>query len=396
MADEFYIDQMRRRMLPMSLGVSSPGGVLTQNVQSAPALPLSMQRRRERDALLAQEDDMSALQAYGRQQGEAGQTAMLNALAAQFAGERFEPVQTQFLRRAAAAQQPMRVGKGMVTPDGQFIMDPGAKREAQIARLSGEIELAERLEAQAASQAERLKSDRDRQQERIDARREQSERDAALRREMRAMGGGAQPYFQPVQTAQGVYSFNSRTGRMELIPGAGGQPVIGAGADPALQGQITGARTTATKAAEQGAEAVAAGKTGDKLLTALTQAEGILKSGPTGSGAGAVLDAAGRAVGVSRDAAVKAGQLETLSGWLVANVPRMEGPQSNFDVQVYTTMAGKVGDRTVPVPERLAALDELRKLQTKYKSLNQNAPVAPGAEQPKRRIRFDAQGNAIP
>jgi hypothetical protein len=290
----------------------------------------------------------------------------------------------------------MRVGKGMVTPDGQFIMDPGAKREAQIARLSGEIELAERLEAQAASQAERLKSDRDRQQERIDARREQSERDAALRREMRAMGGGAQPYFQPVQTAQGVYSFNSRTGRMELIPGAGGQPVIGAGADPALQGQITGARTTATKAAEQGAEAVAAGKTGDKLLTALTQAEGILKSGPTGSGAGAVLDAAGRAVGVSRDAAVKAGQLETLSGWLVANVPRMEGPQSNFDVQVYTTMAGKVGDRTVPVPERLAALDELRKLQTKYKSLNQNAPVAPGAEQPKRRIRFDAQGNAIP
>jgi hypothetical protein len=51
----------------------------------------------------------------------------------------------------------------------------------------------------------------------------------------------------------------------------------------------------------------------------------------------------------------------------------MEGPQSNFDVQVYTTMAGKVGDRTVPVRERLAALDELRKLQTKYKSLNQGA-----------------------
>ncbi len=332
-----------------------------------------MQLRRQRDELMAQEDDMSALQAYGRQQGEAGQTAMLNALAAQFAGERFEPVQTQFLRRAAAAQQPMRVGKGMVTPDGQYIVDPGAKREAQIARLSGEIELADRLEAQAASQAERLAEQRRAQQASIDARREQAERDAVLRREIRASGGGAQPYFQPVQTAQGVMAFNSRTGRMEPIAGANGQPVIGAAADPTLQGRIAGAKTTATETAKQGAEAVAAGKTGDKLLTALTQAEGILKSGPTGSGAGAVLDAAGRAVGVSRDAAVKAGQLETLSGWLVANVPRMEGPQSNFDVQVYTTMAGKVGDRTVPVRERLAALDELRKLQTKYKSLNQGA-----------------------
>jgi len=242
--------------------------------------------------------------------------------------------------------------------------------------MSGEIELADRLEAQAASQAERLAEQRRAQQASIDARREQAERDAVLRREIRASGGGAQPYFQPVQTAQGVMAFNSRTGRMEPIAGANGQPVIGAAADPTLQGRIAGAKTTATETAKQGAEAVAAGKTGDKLLTALTQAEGILKSGPTGSGAGAVLDAAGRAVGVSRDAAVKAGQLETLSGWLVANVPRMEGPQSNFDVQVYTTMAGKVGDRTVPVRERLAALDELRKLQTKYKSLNQGAAAS--------------------
>jgi hypothetical protein len=46
----------------------------------------------------------------------------------------------------------------------------------------------------------------------------------------------------------------------------------------------------------------------------------------------------------------------------------MEGPQSNFDVQNYMTMAGKIGDRTVPVKERLAALDQVRKLQQKYKT----------------------------
>jgi hypothetical protein len=398
MATSFYDDMMerKRRMLPMSLGAGSPDGVLTQNVQTGAALPRSLQIRKQIADLESQDDDMSAMQAYGRQQGESGQTAMLNALAAQFAGDRFEPVQAQFLKRAAAAQQPMKVGRGMVTPDGQYIVDPGARREAQLGRLSREADLADRLEAQAASQAERLQAQRDAQAERLQAQAAQAQRDAELKRELRASGGGAQPYFQPVQTAQGVYAFNSRLGRMELVAGPDGKPIIGAAADPTLQGAIAGAKTTGSELAKQGTEAIAASKTGDKLLTALTQAEGILKSGPTGSGAGAVLDAAGRAVGVSRDAAVKAGQLETLSGWLVANVPRMEGPQSNFDVQVYTTMAGKVGNRTVPVPERLAALDELRKLQTKYKSLNQNAPAAPGAEQPKRRIRFDAQGNAIP
>jgi hypothetical protein len=90
---------------------------------------------------------------------------------------------------------------------------------------------------------------------------------------------------------------------------------------------------------------------------------------------------AGRLVGQSTPGAQRAGQLESLSGWLVANVPRMEGPQSNFDVQNYMTMAGKIGDRTVPVKERLAALDQVRELQKKYKtsadSRMGNAPPPP-------------------
>ena len=401
MAEDFYIDQMarRRRMLPMTLGAASPNDVLTQNVQAGeaitqPMLSRSMQIPKQIADLESQDDDMSAMQAYARQQGESGQSAMLNALAAQFAGDRFEPVQAQFLKRAAAAQQPMKVGRGMVTPDGQYIVDPGARREAQLGRLSREADLADRLEAQQAAQAERIAEQQRAQAERLAAQEAQARRDADLRRELKTMGAGAQPYFQPVQTAQGVYAFNSRTGRMEPIAGGDGQPIIGAAADPRLQGAIAGAKTTGSELAKQGTEAIAAGKTSDKLLTALTQAESILKSGPTASGVGAVRDAAGRVVGVTSDAAQKAAQLETLSGWLVANVPRMEGPQSNFDVQNYTTMAGKVGDRTVPVPERMAALDELRKLQLKYKSLNQGAGA--GGEQPKKRIRFDAQGNEIP
>lgn len=194
---------------------------------------------------------------------------------------------------------------------------------------------------------------------------------AEMRRIAAQYGAGAQPYFQPVQTAQGVMAFNARTGRVEPVMGPNGQPVVGAAADPALQGQITGAETTARKQAESTAEARGEVRKADMFLSQLKQAEDILKQGPTQSGVGAAADAAGRVVGFSSPGAQRAGQLEALSGWLVANVPRMEGPQSNFDVQNYMTMAGKIGDRAVPVPERLAALAEVRRLQEKYKSVGE-------------------------
>lgn len=73
-----------------------------------------------------------------------------------------------------------------------------------------------------------------------------------------------------------------------------------------------------------------------------------------------------RAVGKS-DATTQANeQLKLISGWLVSNVPRMEGPQSEFDVRNYQQMAGQVGDSTVPVEDRRAALKSLLELQKKY------------------------------
>lgn len=51
---------------------------------------------------------------------------------------------------------------------------------------------------------------------------------------------------------------------------------------------------------------------------------------------------------------------------MVSNVPRMEGPQSDFDVKNYREMAATVGDSTIPVKDRLAALDTLEQLQAKY------------------------------
>lgn len=126
----FEEDIARRRamMLPRALGVS------------AQALPNPLRERlakigQDLDAIDTNDVDTSALQAFAQRQGQAGQAAMLNALAAQYAGEQFAPVQGQFLKRALAAQEPMKIGQGMLTPDGQYVKDPFAARDTRRASL---------------------------------------------------------------------------------------------------------------------------------------------------------------------------------------------------------------------------------------------------------------------
>lgn len=124
--------------------------------------------------------------------------------------------------------------------------------------------------------------------------------------------------------------------------------------------------------------------TTSRITALIPMAREILKSGPTASGVGAQVDKMNAYIGVGTKSADQATSLDALSGWLVANVPRMEGPQSNFDVLNYQTMAGKIGDRTLPVSTRLAALESVEKLMKKYESVSP-APVVrkPVAAQPK-------------
>ena len=115
---------------------TSAGGTLSNTVAPGESvLPYTRQRLSkvygELDKLDNQDVDTSALQAFAKQQSEQGQGAMLNALAAQFAGENFDPIQAQYMKRAAAASEPMKVGGGILTPDGQFIKDPFAARDSR-------------------------------------------------------------------------------------------------------------------------------------------------------------------------------------------------------------------------------------------------------------------------
>lgn len=81
----------------------------------------------------------------------------------------------------------------------------------------------------------------------------------------------------------------------------------------------------------------------------------LTKDKPTGSGFGTGADWLGDKVGVALPGRDAAEELNVLGGWLTANVPRMEGPQSNFDVDNYKTMAGMVGNSRLPRSTRIGA-----------------------------------------
>jgi hypothetical protein len=87
---------------------------------------------------------------------------------------------------------------------------------------------------------------------------------------------------------------------------------------------------------------------------------------PTQSFGGSIIDAVGGFVGKTPQGAAQADRLKVIGGALVLSMPRMEGPQSEFDAKLYTEMAGKVGDDTVSIERRLAALDEVEKIYSKY------------------------------
>lgn len=97
----------------------------------------------------------------------------------------------------------------------------------------------------------------------------------------------------------------------------------------------------------------------------------------TGSGVGALYDAGAAAFGRSTAGAEAGDQLAIIAGTLTSMVPRMEGPQSNFDVSLYQKMAGDLGNVRLPRERRLAALRTLRQLDQKYAHLNQDGPQQP-------------------
>jgi hypothetical protein len=111
---------------------------------------------------------------------------------------------------------------------------------------------------------------------------------------------------------------------------------------------------------------------------------------PTSSGIGKGYDAAAGFFGASPSGAAEAQRLKVVAGVLTSKVPRMEGPQSNLDVELYKQMAADAGNEALPIPRRLAAVREMKRLYGKYEHLQGDAgatqpPGAPAAPSPAQR-----------
>lgn len=91
----------------------------------------------------------------------------------------------------------------------------------------------------------------------------------------------------------------------------------------------------------------------------------------TGSGIGRLVDGGARIFGVATKGDVATAQLGTLGGQLVALMPKMSGPQSDKDVEMYKQMAGKLDDPSIPIEIRRAALQTIRDLNKKYSEMNE-------------------------
>lgn len=125
-------------------------------------------------------------------------------------------------------------------------------------------------------------------------------------------------------------------------------------------------------------------------LELLGEAERLLPQA-TGGRIGAAGDAVAGAFGVSTDGARANAALATIAGQLTSKMPRMEGPQSDRDVQMYKEMAGDLANANLPTETRLAALQQIRRLQSKYAGGQRQQP-----RQPPVMVNSPAEYNALP
>jgi hypothetical protein len=160
-----------------------------------------------------------------------------------------------------------------------------------------------------------------------------------------------------------------------------------------LEQEATGAATVKEAEATATARGAGAGaidaeirKKGSNAVTVtdlLDIAEPLIEVS-TGSTAGAGVDAVAAFFGKSTDGATAIAKLKTLSGQLIAQMPRMEGPQSDSDRLLYQQSAGDLANPSVPREQRLAASATIRQLQEKYKNraagLDSATPKPTGAK----------------
>lgn len=180
-------------------------------------------------------------------------------------------------------------------------------------------------------------------------------------------GGQRSPYFTPVYTPEGVGAFDNRTG--VFTRETGGQGVVKTADDPVTRGNVAEAEQYGKLTADKRVAVEQRVANMNSSKEALDDAQ-VLVRAATGSYAGNVADMVLRTFKVSLPGDQAIAALQVISARLVANVPRMEGPQSDRDVQMYKDAAGDLGNPNMPPARKLAAIRTIRMLDAKYKEQN--------------------------
>lgn len=167
----------------------------------------------------------------------------------------------------------------------------------------------------------------------------------------------------------------------QIIDRGGSQDVLQPGAAPGAVAASLPKTLAPNQTAEHAFEVAGAKKQGEAAASLASQkakapgiigeAKSLLDPGPEGqmptqSGIGSAVDRIGGWFGMSPAGAPEAARLKVVGGNLTSLVPRFEGPQSDRDTQAYREMAGQIGDDTIPVPQRLAALNQVETLINNY------------------------------
>lgn len=94
----------------------------------------------------------------------------------------------------------------------------------------------------------------------------------------------------------------------------------------------------------------------------------------TGSVPGKGADALAAFFGKAPTGAEAIAKLKVLQAGLMLNMPRMEGPQSDRDVELYREAAASLGDPAVPRAIKKAAISTIRDIQNRYKEAGKQIP----------------------
>lgn len=154
---------------------------------------------------------------------------------------------------------------------------------------------------------------------------------------------------------------------------------------------VAQAKAGAEATAARGAEVEKRRASASRVIDLMERAKPLVLTS-TGSGAGAQFDRAQAFVGGSNKGAESIAALRTLAGQAISMMPRMEGPQSDRDAELYRQAAGDLANPDIPRPQRLAAIETIISLQQQYQDAgvaSAPGPSAAPADNPRPRLKYN-------